>query len=84
MFVLFLELGTRTSHLRNWAESSHMNPRRNLSQSPGSCEEALNVKVTKFVGAVFLSDMPNLNGVSLVSTIVPVPTCHMSILQSLM
>ena len=42
------------------------------------------VKVTKFVGAVFLSYVPNLNGVSLVSPLVPLATYHMSVLHSLM
>ena len=42
------------------------------------------VKVTKFVGAVFLSYVRNLNGVSLVSPLVPLATYHMSVLHSLM
>ena len=42
------------------------------------------VKVTKFVGAVFLSYVPNLNGVSLVSSLVPLAAYHMSVLHSLM
>ena len=48
-FALFLEfvpeLWIRSlafSHIGNRAEISHINPRRNCSRQPGSCEKALN------------------------------------------